>query len=370
MNIGIIGCGKLGICYIASFAKAGFNCYCYDINKNILNDINNNNYNYYEPHLNDMLNENKNKLIISYNLKDVIDNCDIIFTFINTPSLFDGSYNHKYLDQFIDNCLTFGKVDNRKIIVISSTVSPEYCDTLFNKLDNFNYDICYNPSFIAQGSIIANITNPEFLIIGANNDNCFDPIIDIHKKIISNPNVSFNKMKLYEAEITKIVNNCFITMKISFVNLIGDLIKSKNYNPQIVLDALSTNSNFGKINMKYGFGYGGPCLPRDNKAFYNYIENNIDNEYLNFDLCLINDRNNKNHLLFQFEELKKSKDPIEFKFITYKDTSNLLEASQKLELALLLAENGNKVIIYERPEIIQILDQKYPNLFELRNIDI
>lgn len=368
MNIGIIGCGKLGICYASCFAKVGYTVYCYDINDKIYDNIKNDTYNYYEPNLNSLIKNNKDKFVFKTEIKEVIDNCDIIFTFIDTPSLFNGGYNHRNVDSFINKCMSYGRQDKRKIIVISSTVSPEYCDTLVSKLDECNYDLCYNPSFIAQGSIIANIINPEFLIIGANNNDCYEPIINIHKKVIENPNVTYNTMKLYEAEITKIVNNCFITMKISFVNLVGDLIKSKGYEPDRVLKSLSSNSNFGKINMKYGYGYGGPCLPRDNKAFYNYIENNINDENLNFDLCLINDRNNKNHLKYQFNELKDSKEPIEFHYITYKDSSNILEESQKLELALLLIQNGNKVIIYERPEVIEELQSRYMDAFEYRQI--
>ena len=66
--------------------------------------------------------------------------------------------------------------------------------------------------------------------------------------------------------------------------------------------------------------------------------------------------------------LKNSKEPIEFKYITYKDTSYILEQSQKLELAILLAKNENKVIIYERPFIIEILKNKYNDLFEYKEL--
>ena len=78
--------------------------------------------------------------------------------------------------------------------------------------------------------------------------------------------------------------------------------------------------------------------------------------------------NNAKHLLFQFENLKNSKEPIEFKYITYKDTSDILEQSQKIELAILLAKNKNKVIIYERPFIIEILKNKYNDLFEYKEL--
>ena len=167
-------------------------------------------------------------------------------------------------------------------------------------------------------------------------------------------------MNLLEAEITKLSINCFITTKITYANMIGDYLVKINCNPDIVLNAIGSDTRIGNKYFNYGFGYGGPCLPRDNKALYEYGNQN---KY-NFNICNINDENNSNHLLFQYENLKKSIEPIEFKYITYKDTSDILEKSQKLELAILLANNKNKVIIYERPYIIKILKDKYNDLFE------
>lgn len=356
MNIGIIGCGKLGICYSAIFAQSGYKVLCYDINNKILDDIENNTYDYIEPGLNEIIKTNKNNLIITRNLIDVITNSDLIFTFIQTPSLESGAYNHSYIDDFIDNCISFGYQNNKKTIIISSTVMPGYCATIQSRIKDYNYDICYNPSFISQGSIIANIINPDMILIGNENNE----LIELHKSIIKNKEIKFNIMSLLEAEITKISINCYITMKITYANLLGDLCKSLDCNQSIVLNAIGSDTRIGNKYFNYGYGFGGPCLPRDNKALFNFTSNNK-NPNINFDICDIIDRNNKNHLLYQFDELKDNKEPIEFRYITYKETSDILEESQKLLLAIRLAEYGKEVIIYERPEIITILKNKYLN---------
>ena len=360
MNIGVVGCGKLGICYSAIFAKYGYKVYCYDINSKILDDIENDTYNYIELGLNEMIKTNKNNLIITRNLNDVIYKTNLIITFIQTPSLEYGAYNHSYIDNFIDNCISFGYQNDKKTIVISSTVMPNYCSTIHSKIKDYNYNICYNPSFISQGSIIANITCPDMILIGNDNSDNSDnsDLIELHKSIIKNKETKFNIMNLLEAELTKISINCYITMKITYANLLGDLCKSLNCNPSIVLDAIGSDNRIGNKYFNYGYGFGGPCLPRDNKALF-YFTNNNKNPNINFDICHIIDQNNKNHLLYQFDNLKESKEPIEFKYITYKETSDILEESQKLLLAIKLAEYGKKVIIYERPEIITILKNKY-----------
>jgi UDP-glucose 6-dehydrogenase len=77
---------------------------------------------------------------------------------------------------------------------------------------------------------------------------------------------------------------------------------------------------------------------------------------------------NDNHLIVQYNQMKKSEEPIIFKYITYKDNSDILDESQKLKLVLLLANDNKKVIIYERPMIIDILKNKYNDLFEYISI--
>ena len=198
------------------------------------------------------------------------------------------------------------------------------------------------------------------------NEDNYNKIVDIYDKILINNNdkTKYKKMNLLEAEITKLSINCFITTKITYANMIGDYLINKNCNPDIVLNAIGSDTRVGNKYFNYGFGYGGPCLPRDNKALYEYGKLNN----YNFNICNINDINNSNHLLFQYEKLRNSNEPIEFRYITYKDTSDILEQSQKLELAILLAKNKNKVIIYERPYIIEILKDKYNNLFEYKEL--
>jgi len=374
-NIGIVGVGKLGICYAIILAKAGYKVFIYDINISILDNIKNDTYNYNEEGLNELISKYKSNIILAYNLIDIYNNCDIIFTYIQTPSLENGLYNHKYIDNFIDETLTIENNNvNEKLIIINSTVIPEYCNSIKDKLKSKNFSLCYNPSFIAQGSIINNIINPDIVLIGIDDDSndYYNRIIEIYNKIfIDNDNYEYSKekykkMNLLEAEITKLSINCFITTKITYANMIGDYLINKNCNPDIVLNAIGSDSRIGNKYINYGFGYGGPCLPRDNKALYQYGKiNNYD-----FNICNINDDNNLKHLYYQYEKLKETTEPIEFRYITYKDNSDILEKSQKLELAILLANNKNKVIIYERPYIIEILKNRYNNLFEYKEIKL
>lgn len=354
-NIGIVGTGKLGLCMALCLEKAGFNLYCYDINKEYLSSIKNKTFVSNENYVQVLL--DKTNINICFNVKDIIDNCDTIFVFIQTPSLPDGSYDHSHIDNFIEECISFGKQDIDKLLIISSTVMPEYTDSISNIVKSYNYDICYNPSFIAQGSIIYNLEHPDLVLIGSNNSHCSNIIKYIHTKIVKASDTNFSIMLPHEAEITKIALNCFITTKISFANMIGDLLISKKLNPDIVLNAIGSDKRVGNNYLKYGYGFGGPCFPRDNRALGIYAKRNN----FNFELCSTTDSLNNDHLLFQFNELKNKKGAIIFNYITYKDSSYILEESQKLKLALLLEEHGCDVIINERQNVIDNLKKTYNN---------
>jgi UDP-glucose 6-dehydrogenase len=162
-----------------------------------------------------------------------------------------------------------------------------------------------------------------------------------------------------EAEITKISINCFITSKITYANMIGDLLVSKNINPENVLNAIGSDTRIGNKFLGYGFGFGGPCLPRDNRALNIYAKNNN----FNFSICETTDTLNYEHLLFQFNSIIKSNTAYEFTYITYKDSSDILEESQKLKLAIMLVDAGINVTIKERPYIINTLKDLYGNKF-------
>lgn len=348
MNIGIIGTGRLGICMALCLDNAGFNVICYDINENILENIKNRNIETNEPRVKDLL--EKSNIKIANKEEDIINQCDILFIFIQTPSINSGEYDHSYIDNFFNKCID---IETHKILVISSTVMPEYTDNIIHKLNNKNLDICYNPTFIAQGSIIDNLINPELILIGGYSIDAMNTIELIHKRIIKN-NTSFHKMKPMEAEIAKISINCFITSKIAFANMIGDLLISKNINPDNVLNAIGSDSRIGNKYLKYGFGFGGPCFPRDNRALDIYSQK----QGFDFHLCKTTDKLNSDHLQYQFNNIK-DKEEYEFTYITYKDTSDILEESQKLKLALMLSDNGMTITIREREYIIEKLKKIY-----------
>jgi nucleotide sugar dehydrogenase len=325
------------------------------IDKNIeyINSINNSTFVSSEKNVNSMLDQYKDNIIFTTDISKSLES-DIIFIVVPTPSLENDEYDHSIIDSIINELISLSsKNDKKRNIVISSTTMPGYCNKIYNQLKEYNYDLCYNPEFIAQGSIIRDMLSPDIMLIGESSElsKCGDLIIDIYSNLVNNK-PKIHRMSLIEAEIVKISINCFITTKIAFANMIGDALIANGCKPDKALNAIGSDDRIGERNLKWGFGYGGPCFPRDNRALGKFLNNNG----LYNNICKATDESNKLHLeeqIKQFEKMHPNKDEIiEIKDITYKKDTEILEESQQLKFAIKLLDNGYKVKIIDNEKII------------------
>jgi nucleotide sugar dehydrogenase len=294
------------------------------------------------------------RFTFSTNIADAISN-DIIFVVVATPSTEDHKYDHGQIENIIQQIISFGKQPKRKDIIINCTTFPGYCDTLHSKLVEYNYHISYNPEFIAQGSIIKDQVSCDNVLIGQADEYAGNLIQAIYENMVESKPL-YNKMSRTEAELTKLSVNCFLTTKISYANMIGDIAERLGCNADKVLQAVGTDSRIGNKYIKPGFGFGGPCFPRDNRALAKC------GEEVGIDAIIskATDEMNKKHLEYQIEDFVK-KHPnknqvIEIEYVTYKKDSVLLEESQQLKFAVKLKELGYNIKMLDtRKEVVKQL---------------
>ena len=153
-------------------------------------------------------------------------------------------------------------------------------------------------------------------------------------------------MSTTAAEITKIAINCFLTTKISYANMLGDVLHHAGCGDEVstVLTAVGTDSRIGRKYLGYGFGYGGPCLPRDNRSFAAFAKK----VGLEYNLGTVTDEINNQHAKFvcdYFEKMNSNKKPFYFDSITYKKGTDILTESQQYRLCLDLLDRGYTVYV-------------------------
>lgn len=361
MNLSVIGVGKLGICFALNAELAGHNVIGVDTNIDYINKINNRTLVSPEPEVETLL---KNSKLHVYNdIKKAVEHSDIYFLFVQTPSLPDGTYDHSRIDSVCNELISLHTNPSKKInIVICSTVMPGYCKKLQERLRNNNVVVCYNPEFIAQGSIIHDQRNPGLILVGSEDKDLSSKVSEVHNGFRDN-DAKTHITSLTTAELTKIGINCFLTIKTSYANLLGDLAFSLNESPENLLEIIGSDHRVGSKRFKYGFGYGGPCLPRDNRALAMTAKTNG----MYSELLYAADKANVQHL-FKYADVLISKIPNGSKDITingvsYKEGTSILEESQQLATAVYLADSGYNVTISDTYEIISNVKKLYGNKF-------
>ena len=360
-KISILGIGKLGLCFALNAEKNGYKILGVDINENYINKLKNKKFSSDEFGVNNLL-KSSNNIKFSHNIVDALKFSKNIFIFVDTPSKKNGEYDHSKIDRIIKQLKKF-KLKSKLNLVIGCTVMPGYCEKLQKNLGQ-KYKVGYNPEFIAQGTIIKDQQYPDMVLIGSKYKDLSNMIKKINCDIAKNkPRVSI--MSTTEAEIAKLSLNCFLTTKISFANMIGDLAIKSNCNPAKILQSIGSDSRIGSKYLNYGYGFGGPCFPRDNVALGKYAKK-IGNYY---DISKATDYCNIKHLKFQADQILKSNKnkKINFKYVTYKKESVSIEKSQKLALAVKIAKK-TKVTIHERKKVLDIIKNKYKDLFKYKEI--
>ena len=352
MKIGLIGAGRLGICLALLIERAGFDVIASDVREDYVERLQNKVIFTNEPYVQDYLSQSENIEFTTDNQK-LIDESDIIFTLVQTPSLEDGSYDVSAVwkvIQDLQNSNTEGKS-----FVVGCTTNPGDCDEFQKAL---GIDVYYNPEFIAQGSIIKDLQNADMVLLGGKGKHT-DVLTQIYYGIQGpKKEPSIHLMSAKAAELTKIAVNCFLTTKISYANMIGEVLALSKLDGEIdtVLNAIGSDSRIGTKYLNFGFGFGGPCFPRDNRAFAAHAKSVGVQHNIGFTV----DAFNEEHAEFikeYFMHKNKKHLPFAFKYLTYKPGIDILTESQQYRLCLDLLDEGFDVYCMD-DAIIHLCDDR------------
>jgi UDPglucose 6-dehydrogenase len=275
--ISLVGLGKLGLCLATVYAQGGKKVIGIDVLPDVVDNINNGISSLVEPGLSEAIAEvGGNKLLATLDHKRAIKESDITIILTATPSLPDGSFSNAH----VINALTALAEELCKseksyhLFVISSTVIPGSIENSFipliekhsNRKLNEGFGICYDPDFVALGSVIKDFRNPDFILIGESNSRDGKLLEELHLGICDN-SPPVKHMSLVSAEIAKVSLNAFVTLKISFANIIGNICdKINNANPDDVTQAIGIDKRISPHYFKAGLSFGGTCFPRDTWA--------------------------------------------------------------------------------------------------------
>jgi UDPglucose 6-dehydrogenase len=351
----VVGLGKLGLPLAAVLASAGFQTKGIDKNENLIKIISERKYQSPEPELELLLETHSNNLSFTNKFEEVSD-CSIFFIIVPTPSKVDGSFDNSYLILAISELLRcWENSEGEKTIVIVSTVMPGSCNQVFIPMirrweadhgNKLNVALLYSPEFIALGSVVYNLRNPDMTLIGSDHPEDTKVFLEVMNKV-TNGKPKNQILRLTEAEIVKLMVNCFVTMKISFANFIGELTSViPDTNKYQISEALGMDTRIGGKYLRPGFGFAGPCFPRDNKALIALAKHFNLNPSLALATDEVNDRQPE-QIFSQIISKNPGAKRIGIAGISYKPDTIVTDESQTLKLAALIESKGLEVNLYD-----------------------
>lgn len=300
MRIGFIGLGKLGLpCAVATAAK-GHIVVGYDVNPAINSSRHPRELLYTQEAdetgkgtIDAMLDTTTLRIVDS--LEDVISNADLIFVAVQTPhqAQYEGhvpipdtreDFNYDYLVSSVKAVSeTLERMNEKRTVVIISTVLPGTLRKYIFPVLSKNVSLCYNPYFIAMGSVVYDFYNPEFILLGHVDDDAEQLVRKFYATIT--PAEVFST-SLENAEMIKVSYNTYITTKIVMANNIMEMCHHlPNTDVDVVMTALKkgTRRLVSTSYLNGGMGDGGGCHPRDNIAM-SWLSNRLglDNNYYDF----------------------------------------------------------------------------------------
>lgn len=367
-RISLVGCGRLGLCTALCWERAGYEVCAVDINESYVKALNDKSLESTEPRVKEFL-DAATKFHATTDISEAIEFSDLIFILVDTPSTggsrhYDTSRLGKVLGRINDH-----KVAN-KHVVVGCTVMPGYCRDIGAELlrDCTNTSLSYNPEFIQQGDIIRGFLNPDMVLIGEGSPEVGERLEAIYHRTVENkPQIC--RMSPSSAEVTKISINCFITTKISYANMIGDIADATaGADKYEILQAVGADSRVGGKCLRPGYGFGGPCFPRDNRALGGYAES-VGVKPL---ISIATDEYNAIHTQTMIQQkLAEAKEEYVFSDVAYKPKCPvpIVEESQKLAVAVGVAKAGKKVTIVDRDFIIDAVRMEHGSLFCYQVVD-
>ena len=282
-QIAVVGLGKLGQPMAVAFAKAGHAVAAYDVNVDVRNSVRQGVPTVDEPGLAEEM--QSCGLMVMDSVQECVEHSEITYVMVPTPSLPDGSFTNKYVVQAVAEigeaikCLGA----DRYTVVVCSTVMPGSMDgDIVETLERFSrrsvdetsgISLVYSPQFIALGTVLNDMRNPDLFLVGTNQEAGSDLVTEIGKSVHQRPDVHIAKLTPTEAEIVKIGVNTYITMKISFANALGQVSAAvRDVDGYLVTRTIGHDSRIGGKYITAGGPYGGPCFPRDTDAFAAFVQ--------------------------------------------------------------------------------------------------
>lgn len=357
MKIAVVGTGYVGLVSGACFAEMGVDVTCVDIDELKIEGLKKGIIPIYEPGLKDIVTRNfqADRLHFTTSLESVINNMDVIFIAVGTPSDEEGNADLKYVwkvaEDIADNMSKPLLIVTKSTVPIGTTHDIKYKIEMRLRergLDNLKFEIASNPEFLKEGSAIEDFMSPDRVVVGVECERAKEVMTRLYRPFLLN-NFRVIFMDILSSEMTKYASNAMLATRISFMNDIANLCELTGADVNMVRRGIGSDTRIGKNFLYPGCGYGGSCFPKDVRSIIKVAEN------VGYDMALLRAvdtvNNNQKTILFRklqnfFEGNIKGK-TVAVWGLSFKPGTDDMRDAPSLDLITSLLEAGIEVRVYD-----------------------
>lgn len=223
----------------------------------------------YEPGLAEIVEETRGKnLFFSTEIDKAISESEMIFISVNTPTKTYGkgkgmAADLKYVELCARNIAEVATTD--KIVVEKSTLPVRTAQAIKSILHNTGSDVKFeilsNPEFLAEGTAIQDLLNPDRVLIGGESESAIESLANIYGSWVSQDRIL--RTNVWSSELSKLTANAFLAQRISSINAISELCEHTEANVNEVARAIGMDSRIGPKFLNASIGFGGSCFQKD-----------------------------------------------------------------------------------------------------------
>lgn len=347
MNVCIIGAGYVGLTTGVCLAEIGHQVICVDKDKDRIEKLKNNIIPFYEPNLDQLLRKNRDRITFTTDVDEGVKKSKVVFIAVGTPPKSNGEADLSQVE--IASKEIAMVLDEYKVIVEKSTVpvgTGEWIKYIIssNISTAIDFDLVSNPEFLREGEAVRVFLQPDRIIIGAESEKAKEIMTHLYRPL----NAPFVFTDIKSAEIIKQASNCFLAMKISYINAIANICEIVGADIVDVANGMGHDRRIGREFLNAGIGYGGSCFPKDVAAFIKTAETlGYDFELLK-EVQRINQAQRKNLL----KKVKRTLPAINGKSIgilglSFKPNTDDIRDAPSIDIIEGLLKDGVRIKVYD-----------------------